>query len=98
MKFRTVITSGNEVLFVGHECGNSKPAAAWLNTGRWKISASALDAYLERRLETMSFGTSIDGFVFCLEIADFEEWDEFFRTSTAYTSYRPKTREVWSVG
>jgi hypothetical protein len=86
MKFRTVITSGNEVLFVGHERGDSKPAAAWLSTGRWKLSMLALDAYLNERLEAKSFGTSVDRFVFCSEIADFEKWDEFFQTSTAYTA------------
>src|SRR5215813_9392469 len=98
MKFRTVITSGKEVLFVGHERGNAKSSEAWLSPGRWKISISALDAYLSEKLETKSFGSSVGRFVFCFEIADFENWGKFFGTSATYTSYRPKSKEVWSVG
>jgi hypothetical protein len=98
VKFRTVVRSGKEVLFVGHERGNSKYAEDWLTTGRWKISMSDLDAYLTERLEEKSFGSSIDRFVFCFEIADFERWGEFFRASANYVSYRPRTKEIWSVG
>jgi hypothetical protein len=98
MKFRTKVTSGNEVLFVGHERGNAKSADAWLGVGRWKISIQALDIYLDTRLDGKSFGSSIESFVFCCEIADFENWGDFFRASADYTSYRPKSKEIWSVG
>ena len=98
MKFRTVITSAKEVLFVGRERGNARPKDAWLATCRWKLSMSALDAYLTERLMGHSFGQSIEGFVFCFEIADFEHYGAFFRSSADYTSYRPKRREIWSVG
>jgi hypothetical protein len=56
MKLRTVITSGKEVLFAGHARGNSKPADAWLSSGRWRISMRALDLYLTEGLEAQSFG------------------------------------------
>jgi len=98
MKFRTVITSGKEVLFVGSERGNSRSTNDWLAAGRWKISMPALDSYLTQKLEGHSFGNSIDGFVFCFEIADFELWGTFFQSSAEYTSYRPKSKEIWSVG
>jgi hypothetical protein len=98
MKFRTKVTSGNEVLFVGHERGNAKAADAWLSAGRWKISTPALDQYLSALLEGKSFGRSIESFVFCFEIADFENWGNFFRATADYTSYRPKFKEIWSVG
>ena len=98
MEFRTRITSGKEVLFVGQERGNARTADAWLVSGRWKISMSALDAYLTRGLADKSFGSSIDRFVFCFEIADFENWGEFFKSSGDYTNYRPKRKEVWSAG
>jgi len=97
MRFRTVVCSGKEVLFVGQERGNSKSAEDWLTTGRWKISMSALDAYLTERLEEKSFGRSIDRFVFCFEIADFEKWGDFFRASENYVSHRSRTKEIWSV-
>jgi len=59
---------------------------------------SSLDIYLTDRLGDKSFGGSIDRFVFCFEIADFEKWGEFFTCSANYTSYRPKSKEMWSVG
>jgi hypothetical protein len=98
MDFRTVISSGKEVLFVGRERGHSKLPDDWLKAGRWKIDMSALDSYLAEQLREKSFGASIDRFVFCFEIADFELWGDFFRASADYTSYRPKKKEVWSVG
>jgi hypothetical protein len=98
MKFRTVICSAREVLFVGSEGGNAKSADEWLATGRWKISMTAMDRYLSQRLKDRSFGDSIDGFVLCFEIADFELWESFFTASADYVSYRPKRKEIWSVG
>jgi hypothetical protein len=98
MKFRTEITSGSEVLFVGGERGNSKPAEAWKRTGRWKISMPALGSYLTEHLGEKSFGTSVECFVFCFEVADFEKWGDFFQASATYVSYRPKVKEIWSVG
>jgi hypothetical protein len=98
MEFRTVVTSGKEVLFVGKERGNSRFALDWLEPGRWKISMAALDSYVTEHLRDKSFGASIDRFVFCFEIADFELWAGFFQASSEYTSYRPKKRELWSVG
>jgi len=50
MIFRTKITSAKEVLFVGGELGNSRASGDWLQTGRWKVSMPALDAYLTERL------------------------------------------------
>jgi hypothetical protein len=98
MKVRTVTTSGKEVLFIGGERGNSRSADAWLSSGRWRISMPAIDLYLTEGLKARSFGTSIDRFVFCFEIANFEDWGAFFQASADYTSYKPKSKEIWSVG
>src|SRR5262249_15520691 len=98
MIFRTKITSAKEVLFVGGEHGNARAPSDWLQAGRWRVSMSAVDAYLTERLRETSFGTSVVQFVFCFEIADFELWGSFFEASASYTSYRPKQRSVWSVG
>jgi hypothetical protein len=98
MIFRTKITSAKEVLFVGEEFGKSRDHSDWLQAGRWKVSMPAVEAYLTERLRDTSFGTSVDQFVFCFEIADFELWGAFFEASADYTSYRPKHRAVWSVG
>jgi hypothetical protein len=98
MKFRTVIASGKEVLFAGSEDGNSKPTSAWLAPGRWKVSLLAVETYLSEKLRDRSFGDSVNCFVFCFEIADFELWGPFFSASADYVSYRPKRNEIWSVG
>jgi hypothetical protein len=98
MKFQTIISAGREVLFVGHEAGNSKPVEAWLASGRWRISKAAVDTYLSNRLEAHSFGDSIDRFVFCFEIADFERWGAWFEATADFVSYKPKKKEIWSVG
>jgi hypothetical protein len=52
----------------------------------------------DRPIGDTSFGTSVDQFVFCFEIADFELWGKFFAETANYTSYRPKQRAVLSVG
>jgi len=76
MKFRTLVSSGKEVLFVGHERGNATLPEEWLAKGRWKISMVAFDSYLSNHLAEATFGSSIDGFLFGFEIADFEKWGE----------------------
>jgi len=58
----------------------------------------ALDACLTEHLKEASFGGSIERFVFCFEIADFEIWGDIFKAAADYTSYRPKKKEIWSVG
>ena len=100
MRFSSKVTSAKEALFVGHEprYAYELHGDEWNDSGRWRISLSALDRYLDTRLLEQRFGSSIDGFVFCFEIADFEKWGEVFKKSAGYTSYRPKRREVWSVG
>lgn len=98
MKFRTKVTSAKEVLFVGHELGNARPAADWGQPGRWKVSLRAFDEYLSARLQGASFGPTVDEFVFCFEIADFELWGRSFAATASYTSYRPEQKAIWSVG
>ena len=98
MEFRTQIAFGKEVLIIGHERGNSNSPSEWLKAGRWKISMQALDAYLTECLKEKSYGISVNRFVFCFEIADFKLWGNSFRRTADFTSYRPKAKEVWSVG
>ncbi|MGO9485028.1 MAG: hypothetical protein ACLPX9_10665 [Rhodomicrobium sp.] len=94
MEFHARTASGQEVRFAGHERGYTK----FLETGRWKISMSALASYLSGQLAETSFGTSVERFVFCFEIADFELWGKWFGATSGYASYRPKVKEYWSVG
>jgi hypothetical protein len=60
MKFKTAVSSSKEVLFVGHERGNSKRPEEWVSeTGRWKIDVTVFDQIINAALDGHSFGTSI---------------------------------------
>ena len=96
MEFETRISSGREVPFVRDERGRKRRPEA--EAGRWKIAIQELSAYLNDQLKEKSFGASINRFVFCFEIADFELWGEFYRETATYTLYRHKFKEIWSVG
>ena len=96
MKFHTITNNGLEVLFVGHEGGNSRPAGAWLASGRWRISLPALDGYLTEGLAGQSFGESIDRFDFCFHIGNFEDWEPAIEPT--FVTYRPKHKQILSSG
>jgi hypothetical protein len=100
MRFRTQIIAGKEVLFVGHEKGNSKPLEAWNSTsGRWKIDIKALDYALSKHLGSRSFGGAIECFIFFFEIADFNPLDSsFFVYPRQVCRYFRKRHEVASSG
>jgi class 3 adenylate cyclase len=103
MHFRTFLKTGVEVLHLGgqHWQSNAWPPEHWKqNSGRWRLYTPAIDAYLNAELEGMSFGTSIDTFVLLLEVADFAGWGigVAFTGPEGFTRYKPKTKEVWSVG
>jgi hypothetical protein len=103
MHFRTFLKTGVEVLQLGgqHWQSNSWPIEHWKqNSGRWRLFTPAIDDFLNEALATVSFGTSIDNFVFLLEVADFEAWGVgiAFTGPEGFTRYKPKTKELWSVG
>ncbi|QSI32129.1 hypothetical protein GNX71_22120 [Variovorax sp. RKNM96] len=103
MRFRTFLTAGIEVLHLGAQKAESNawPAEHWqTEKGRWKLYTPAIDAHLSDSLLPMSFGSSIEGFVLLLEVADFASWSHsnFFAKADGYVSYRHKAKEVWSVG
>ena len=103
MHFRTFLKTGVEVLHLGtqHSNGNAWPLEHWkANPGRWRLFTPGIDAYLNRALAGHSFGTSIEQFVLLLEIADFAAWGGgvAFSGPNGYVTYKPKTRELRSVG
>lgn len=103
MHFRTFLKTGVEVLHVGtqHSNGTALPLEHWkANAGRWRLFTPGIDAYLNQRLAGRSFGTSIENFMLLLEIADFAAWGKgvAFTGPEGYSSYKPKTRELRSVG
>lgn len=99
MKFRIVVTSGGEVVFAGHS-QKDRPVyyGAPPETGLWRVSVSKFESFVARELAPMSFGSSIEEFVFGFEIAELEEWGRWFRETRDYMSYRPKTKTFISVG
>jgi hypothetical protein len=103
MHFRTFLKTGIEVLQLGgqHWESNSWPIEHWKqHSGRWRLFTPAIDDFLNEALTNLSFGTSIDKFVLLLEVADFEAWGVgiAFIGPEGFTRYKPKTKELWSVG
>jgi hypothetical protein len=103
MHFRTFLKTGVEVLHLGgeHWQSNSWPIEHWkANSGRWRLFTPAIDDFLNEELDGSSFGNSIEKYVLLLEVADFAAWGpgNAFTGPEGFTRYKPKTKEVWSVG
>jgi hypothetical protein len=103
MHIRTFLKTGVEVLHLGmqHSNGNAWPIEHWhANRGRWRLFTPGIDKYLNECLAGETFGPSIEKFVLLLEVADFASWGAgvAFSGPEGWTSYKPKTREIWSVG
>lgn len=103
MQCRTLLKAGVKVLHLGtqHSNCNAWPIEHWrTNPGRWRLFTPGIDAFLNQKLLGLSFGTSVENFLLLLEIADSEAWGlgVAFTGPAGYSSYRPKTRELRSVG
>lgn len=99
MKFRVRTTTGGEVIFAGQSMkGRPVYYGAPPETGLWRIDISKFEDFLSGELEQLSFGDSIEEFVFGLEIAELREWGRWFKETSDYTSYRPKSKQFISVG
>lgn len=103
MLFRTFLKTGLEVLHLGGQSweSNAWPSEHWKsNPGRWRLYTPGIDAFLNNELSARTFGSSVDSFLLILEIADFESWGigVAFAGPEGYVSYKPKTRQLWSVG
>lgn len=99
MKFRVATTSGGEVIFEGHS-KTDLPIyyGATQETGLWRICIPKFEDFLVSELANLSFGSSIEEFVFGLEIAELEEWGHWFKDTRDFMSFRPKTKQLISVG
>jgi hypothetical protein len=99
MQLRIQIRSGGEVKWAGHAqdvtvfYGGPPP-----ETGLWKLSIPRLEDYLCAALNGASYGASIDIFVLGFEIGELDGWGSFFSSMEQYTSYRPRTKLLLSVG
>jgi len=99
MKFKTAVSSSKEVLFAGHERGNARGPEEWVHeTGRWRINIAAFDHIVDASLDGRSFGKSIECFIFGFDIGELDAYGEWFQATANYTSYRPKKKELLSVG
>lgn len=99
MKFRIQVTSGGEVTFAGYS-QRDRPVyyGAPLETGLWRISVQKFEDFIAQELRDQSFGSSVEEYVFGFEIAELEEWGQWFKGMRDYTSYRPKRKIFISVG
>lgn len=99
MKFHIAVTSGGEVVFAGHsQKDQSVYYGAPPETGLWRVSVPKFESLIARELAPMSFGHSIEEFVFGFEIAELDEWGRWFKETRDYMSYRPKSKTFISVG
>ena len=99
MKFRIYVTSGEEVIFTGYSRIDMPAYHGGLpETGLWRINITKFESFIASILEPLSFGSSINEFVFGLEIAELDEWGIWFNGTRDYMSYRPKNKMFISVG
>ena len=99
MKFRILVTSGGEVIFAGDSRAN-KPVyyGGEPETGLWRISIPKFEEFIAAELESLSFGSSIEMYVFGFEIAELQEWGCWFKKTRDFMSYRPRSKTFISVG
>lgn len=99
MKFRILTSAGGEVIFAGHSRANYPVNyGAAPETGLWRISISQFQDFMAEELKELSFGVSVEEFLFGFEIAELREWGQWFIATREYTSYRPKSKQFVSVG
>lgn len=99
MQLKMKITSGCEVKWAGvPDNGPVYYGGPPPESGEWKLSTEKIEDYFESALKYLSFGESIDIFVLGFEIADLEGWGHIFTSMSNYTSHRPKTKSLISVG
>lgn len=99
MKFHIQTTIGGEVIIAG-QSRKDRPVyyGAAPESGLWRVDISKFERFLSSELEQRLFGESIEKFVFGLEIAELKEWGRWFTETSDYMSYRPKSKEIISVG
>jgi len=94
MRFRVQVTSAAEVLFAGRHDERRRS----LQNGAWRIDIVEYARYVDEHLAPQSFGEGIETFRFGFEIGDLVAWGDWFQATRDYTSYRPKSKELVSVG
>lgn len=99
MKFQVLMTFGGEVRVAG-DSRKDRPVyyGETPETGLWRISVPQFEDYMAGELAQLSFGKSVEEFVFGLEIAELDEWGSWFKATRGMTSYRPKNKQFLSVG
>lgn len=99
MKFHILTTSGGEVIFAGRSM-RDRPIyyGAPPETGLWRVDVVKFEKFLADELAQLSFGASIEEFIFGFEIAELDGWGRFFTATRDYMSYRPKSKLFISVG
>lgn len=99
MNFVVQMTIGSEVVVAGHSReGQLSYHGAPLESGIWQIDIAKFEDYMVSHLASQSFGSSVDEFIFGLEIAELEEWGRWFKETRNLTSYRQKMKQLLSVG
>lgn len=99
MQLKIKITAGGEVNWAGQvQSGPVYYGGPPPESGQWKLSIPKIEDFFCAALGRVSYGDSIDIFVLGFEIGELEGWGNFFTSMAQYTSYRPKTKLLLSVG
>lgn len=98
MRFRTLVTCGSEVAFAGQQYSGPTYYGDQSESGLWRISIPKFEDYVAAELKLFAFGESIEEFNFGFEIGEFDEWGGWFKATSNYVSYRPKSKLLIAVG
>ena len=98
MRFRTLVTSGGVVAFAGQRYSGPTYYGAPPESGLWRISMPRFESYIAAELEPFAFGDSVEEFAFGFEIGELDEWGKWFKVTSNYVSYRPKSKLLIAVG
>jgi hypothetical protein len=97
MRFHVQVTTAVEVVFADAlhtDMGRGRT----VEHGVWRIGTRLFERFVDKRLEPLSFGEAVESFRFGFEIADLARWGAVFSETAAYTSWRPRSKQIVSVG
>ena len=98
MQFLVRATFGGEVITPLGPADTATYYGAPPATGLWRLSHTKLEDFIAPALAPVSFGQSVQSFVFAFELADRAGWGEWFTKTENYISFRRTRNLLISVG
>lgn len=99
MRFSIAVKKGGEVRFAGEDpAKRTVYYGAPPETGMWYISLVKLEDYVYSKIKNSTFGQSVEDFIFGFDLAELEEWGNFFTSKKDHVGYHPKDKQIVAVG